>query len=162
LVSGSRMPKSVSTLIITLALVLAASINLGWDFYRLNQEHLERQRIYKESGVIVCTMGASIDVRARMFIELCLIIAFVGSLMKGFKGTLLTVAGLSGAVLFYLLWRQVYFRLAEASGSDLMYVEHIATLIGANYLDIAIAATITFLILLHVKHAVSLFRPALD
>jgi hypothetical protein len=152
----------VSTLIITLVLVLAASINLGWDFYRLNQEHIERQRIYRESRVIVCYLGPPLDVRARMFIELCLIIAFVGSLMKGFKNTLLTVAGLSGATVFYVFWRQVFFKIAEASGSDLRYEEHIANLLGANYLDIAIAATIAWLILVHVKDAVALFRPTID
>lgn len=97
-----------------------------------------------------------------MFIELSLITAFIGSLMKGSKSTLLTVVGLSGATVVYLLWRQVYFQIAEASGSDLRYVEHVANLIDANYLDIAIAATIAFLILLHVKRAVSLFLPTFD
>ena len=156
------MPKSVSTLIITLALVLAASLNLGRDFYRMQQAHIERERAYQEHGISFCSFGPPIDMSARMFIELCLIIAFVGSVMKGFKSTLLTVAGLSGATVFYVLWRQDYFQIAEASGSDMRDVEHIANLMGANYLDIVIAATIAFLILLHVKHAVSLFRPTID
>jgi hypothetical protein len=156
------MPKSVSTKLITLVLVFAASLNLGWDFYQEHQERIEREKESAEFRITVCTFGPAIDVRARMFIELFLILAFVGSLMKGFKNMLLSVLGLSGATLIYLLWRQVYFQVAEASGSDMKYVEHIGNLWGANYLDIAIAVTIAYLILVHLRHAMSRFRPTID
>jgi hypothetical protein len=156
------MPQNLSTKLITLALVLAASINLGWDFYRFHQERIERERAPKDHFVITCTMRPAIQVRARMFIELFLILTFVGSLMRGLKCTLLSVVGLSGATVIYLLWRQVYFDVAAASGSDMRYIEHIGNLWGANYLDIAIAATVAYLIMAHLRYAMSLFSPTVD
>ena len=156
------MSTSLSTKIITLALLLAASINLGYDFYRMHQEYVELERMYKEHGIVFCTMGPATHVRAHMFIELLLSLAFVGSLLKGSTSTLLSVVGLAGATIIYILWRQVYFDVAEASGSEMKYVEHIANLMNANYLDIAIAATIAFLILAHLDHARNLVRASID
>lgn len=145
-------------LIISLVLVLAASLNLGWQFYQMDQAAKERQRIYENSGFWICYLGPSEDEWARLYIELCVITAFVGSCMKGFKSLFLSVIGLTGAAIIFILWRHSYFRLAEISGGDMRFVEHIAGLINGNYLDIAIAATLAFLILIHLRNALLRFH----
>ena len=143
---------------ITLVIVLAASLNLGWQFYQMDQAAKERRRIYEDSGLWICHLGPSVDQWSRMYIESCVIVAFVGSCMKGFKSLLLTVIGLTGAAIIFILWRHDYFRLAEISGGDMRFVEHIGGLINGNYLDVAIAATIAFLILIHLRVALLRFR----
>lgn len=143
---------------LTLALVLAASLNLGWQFYQMDQAAKERQRVHEDSGLWICYLGPSVDQWARMYTEVCLIIAFVGSFTKGFKSLFLTVIGLTGAAIIFILWRQFYFQLAEVSGGDMRFVEHIGGLMGANYLDIAIAATIVALILIHLYDSLLHFR----
>ena len=147
---------------ITLLLLLAASLNLGWQFYQMDQEAKERQRIFEESGFIICSFGPSVDQWSRLCIELCVIAAFVGSWMKGFKSVLLTVGGLTGATLIFILWRRMYFRLVEISGGKMDWVEHIGGLENANYLDIAIAGTVMVLILLNLYNSVLRFRTTSD
>jgi len=152
------MPNSISTKSITLAVILAASLNLGWQFYRMHQDVIRRQKAYEQRGVAVCYFGPAADESSRMYIELFLLVAFVGSRLKGFMSMLLSVVGLSGATLFYMVWWQYYFRIAEVSESEMALVKHIAYLYRANLLDIGIAVSIAFLILLHLRYAVSLFR----
>ncbi len=150
----------LSIKILTIAVLLAGSCNLVSQFYRMHRQGVERQELFERSGIIVCKFGPSIDEVSRLFIEFFLMMAFVGSWMKDFKNTLLSVVGLTGVTMSYVFWWQYYFWLAEASGSDLESVEHIVYLCGASYLDIFIAASIAVLILLHVKLAVlSVFRP---
>ena len=71
---------------------------------------------------------------------------------------LLTVGGLTGATLIFILWRRMYFRLVEISGGEMDWVEHIGGLENANYLDIAIVGTLMLLILLHLYNSVLRFR----
>ena len=78
--------------------------------------------------------------------------------MKGFKSLLLTVGGLTGATIIFILWRHYYFLLAEISGGEMEFVEHISGLVNANYLDIAIAGTVMVLILLHLYTSALRFR----
>jgi hypothetical protein len=154
------MPKGLSIKSITFAVLLVASINLGWSFYLMHLDSLERQQAYKQ-GVILCTLGAYSDVRFRIYIELSLLVAFVGSWVKGIKGTLTSMVGVSGATLFYVLWWQLYFKLAAiASPSELGLTRHVAYLDQGNYLDLAIAASIGLLISLQLRRAgLPLFRP---
>jgi len=153
--------KRLSIKSITLAVFLAASVNLAWQFYLRHRELAERQKAYEQYGLIVCTFGPSRDEFSRLYIELFLMIALVGSWFKGLKNTLLSVVGLTGAMIFYVLWWQYYFRIAEISESELTFIRHLAYLYRANYLDLCIAASNSLLILLHVRRAVlSLLRPA--
>ena len=147
---------------ITLLLLLLASLNLGWQFYQMDQAAKERQRIYEDSGLWLCYLGPSVDQWSRLYIELCAIVAFAGSCMKGFKCLFLTVNGLTGAAIIFILWRNNYFLLAEISGGDMRFVEHIGGLMNANHLDIAIAATIALLILIHFRDALLRFRTTSD
>jgi hypothetical protein len=154
------MPKGLSIKSITFAVLLVASINLGWSFYLMHLDSLEREQAYKH-GVILCTLGAYSDVRFRIYIELSLLVAFVGSWVKGFKSALISMVGVGGATLFYVLWWQLYFKLAAiASPSDLEFTRHVAYLDQGNYLDLAIAASIGLIISLQLRRAaLSLFRP---
>lgn len=154
------MSKGLSIKSITLAVFLFASVNLVWQFYRMHLESVRLQRAYEQYGLIVCTMGPARDEVTRVYIEFLLILAVVGSWVKGFKRTLLSVAGLAGSAIFYVLWWQYYFKLAEISESEIVFARHLVYLYRANYLDICIAVSIGALILLHIHHAVlSLFVP---
>jgi len=142
----------------TLAVLFIASLNLVWQFYRMHQDSVERQEMATR-GVIMDKFGPSSDEIAR-FVELSLIVALIGSGLKGLKSNLVSLIGLSGAAAFYIYWSRDYFWLAEISAPELKYFPHLAYLIGANYLDLFIATSIVFLILLHLRQAVlSVFRP---
>ena len=144
---------------ITLAVFLAASINLGWQFYRMYREGLASERAYQQYGVIVCKFGPARDESSRMYIEVLLLLAFVGSRLRGLKETVLTAVGLSGALLFYLFWWQYYFALASLAPSEIPFIRQTWYLYRASYLDIAIMGGIVLLILLHIHSAIlSLFR----
>jgi cell division protein FtsX len=90
-----------------------------------------------------------------------MLVAFVGAWIKGFKGTLISLVGLAGATLSYVLWWPLYFRLVAISHPvELQFIRHMVYLYQANYLDILVAALIGLLIAWHVRSAlVSLFRP---
>ena len=144
---------------ITLAIFLAASINLGWQFYRMYREGVESERAYQQYGVIVCKFGPARDESSRMYIEVFLLLAFVGSRLRGLKETLLTAGGLSGAMLFYLFWWQYYFALARLAPGESPFIRQTWYLYRASYFDIAIMVGIVLLILLHIRGAIlSLFR----
>ena len=151
--SGTHSAKTI-----TLAVLLVASLNLGWQFHRMHQQDIERQKLFEQHGFTVCSFGPAADESSRMYIEILLIIAFVGSRLKGFMSTLLSVVGLSGSSIVYISWWQYFFRIAEASESEMTFVKHIAYLYRATVLDLVIAAAIALLIVLHLRYAVSLFR----
>ena len=86
--------------------------------------------------------------------------AFVASRLKGFKNTFLSVVGLAGAVIIYILWWQYTFRLAALAEAEVKSMPHVGYLYGGNPLDIGIGASIVLLVLLNVWYAAhSLFRP---
>ena len=60
---------------LTLVVFLAASINLGWQFYRLYRASVESERAYQEYGVSVCKFGPARDESSRMYIEVFLLVA---------------------------------------------------------------------------------------
>lgn len=145
---------------ITLALFIAASVSLAWQFYRVYREEVESQRAYEQYSLIVCKFGPSRDEASRIYIELFVLVAFIGVFLRGLKSTLLTVIGLTGVTIIYLLWWQSYFRLAEIAGSELQFIKHTAYLYRANYLDISIATVTALLISLHMSRAILYFGSA--
>ena len=154
------MPKSLSVKSLTPAVLLVVAINLLWSFYQIHLDRDEAREAAKH-GVILCDLGAYGEVLSRIYIGLSMLVAFIGSWVKGFKSILISLVGLAGATLFYVLWWRLSFRLAEiASPSELEHTSHFAYLYQANYLDILIAASIGLLISLHIRRAVlPLFRP---
>ena len=145
---------------IILVVFLAASCNLAWQFYRMQRESIESQRAYEQYGVIVCRFGPSSDETSRLYIEFFLLIAFVGNRLKGLKNTFLSVAGLAGAAIIYILWWQYIFRLAELAEAEVKSMPHVAYLYGGTSLDIGIVASIVLLVVLNVWCAAhSVFRP---
>lgn len=151
----------LSIKVLTAAVLLAASFNLVAQFHRMHREAVEREELFEQSGMIICKFGPSVDEASRLYIQFSLILAFVGSWLKDFKHTLLSVVGLTGVTIFYVFWWQHYFWLAEVLGSEFAFVRHVAYLCGANYLDILIAASVALLILLHLRLALlSIFRPS--
>jgi len=154
------MSKTLSIKRITLLVLLAASCNLAWQFYRLQLERIESQRAYEQYGVIACRFGPSRDEISRIYVEIFLLVAFVGGRLKGVKNTLLSVVGLSGSAIIYILWWQYLFRLAALAEAEVKSMPHLAYLYGGNVLDIGIAGSIVLLIFLSVWYAAhSLFRP---
>lgn len=124
------------------------------------REGVESQRVYEEYGVIVCKFGPSRDEASRMYIELFVLVAFIGVFQRGLTSTLLTVIGLTGVTIIYLLWWRYYFRLAEIAGSELQFIKHTAYLYRANHLDLSIAAVTALLVSLHVRRAIFCFGSA--
>ncbi len=144
---------------ITVAIFLAATINLGWQFYRMYRESIESEKAYEQYGVIACKFGLARDESSRMYIELFLLIACLGSIMRGLKHTLLSVIGLSGAGLFYLFWWRYYFDLAGIAPGEALYSHHTWYLYRASYLHIALVGGIVLLVVIHIQSALcSLFR----
>ena len=155
-----RVAGTLSIKRIILVVFLAASCNLAWQFYRMQRESIESQRAYEQYGVIVCRFGPSRDEISRLYIEFFLLMAFVGSRLKGLKNTLLSVVGLAGAAIIYILWWQYIFRLAELAEAEVKSMPHVAYLYGGTPLDIGIGASIVLLVVLNVWCAThSLFRP---
>lgn len=151
-------PALFSIKTITLSLFLTASVNMGWQVYRMHEQSVERQRDYEQYGVIACKFGLSRDESSRMHLELLPFTAMIGVFVRGLKHTLLSVFGLTGAATTYLFWWRYFFSLRELSGADLSYMPQTAYLLGGNYLDIAIGLIIVWLIGWHVSRAVGCFR----
>ncbi len=143
-------------------ILLVASFNLAWQFYRMEREHAERQKLVQETGFIVCKFGPDIDEISRPLIFLCLIFSFVGCWLKTFKGTLLNVLSLTGATILYVYWWQFCFWLAEESDIHLYYLPHLLYLYEATVLDILLAITVGVLILLHLSFATLRFNSPRD
>ena len=138
---------------ITLIVFLAASCNLGWQFYRMHRESIARQRAYEQFGVIVCKFGPSADEKSRILIELFLVMALVGSRLRRLKNTLLTVTGLSGATIIYIWWWQYVFSVALNADVPVQSLPHFVYLWGGNALDLGIALSIATLVVLNVRRA---------
>ena len=148
---------------IVLVILLAATLNLGRQFYRMNRESVESQELYEQYGVIACRLGPSVDERSRIYIELALIVAFLASRLKGFKGYALCGVSLLGVGMIYFFWWQYYFRLAKLAGSELIYIKHIAYLYQATVVDICIAASVTTFLLWQIgRGLVSVFETLTD
>jgi hypothetical protein len=127
-----QIPKAIMA-----AVLLTSTFNLGSQMYRTYLSDLEAER----AGVSVCKFGPSEDEASRFYIEIALLIAFVGSQLKGFKGTLLYMTGLLSVVATYILWWRYYFLLEKIAGPEIRYVHHIVYLYRATDLDLCIAAS---------------------
>lgn len=153
------MLNRLSVKALTIAILLAASLNLAGQAYRMHRENVERQEMFERTGFVWCYWGPSRDERARFFVEILLIFALIASRLKGFRNFLLSLVTLSGVVAIYVLWWREYLLLAEISQSELRYTPQFAYLVGGNFLDLCIATWIACLILLHSRLAVlSMFR----
>jgi len=143
----------------TLAIFLAASLNLVWQGYRMHRASVERHEMFQRTGFVWCYWGPSLDESARFFLELLLIVALIGSWTRGFKRRAVSFVCLAWAVVIYFFWWRDYFLLAEISESEVRFSPQFGYLLGGNYLDLCIAAWIACLILLHLRLAVlSMFR----
>ena len=153
---------------LTLAVFITASCNLLLDRYNDYLRHLEIERESRESGFTVtyCTFGPPTELVARFYIELCLIVTLIASRLKRLWNTLFTIIGLSCAVIVYIFWWQIFFRVMEASGAtgpDV--IKNYAYLVGGTFVDVAIAGGIALLVTLNVLDgATSSFRldPKID
>ena len=141
----------------TLAIFLAATCNLVWQFYLLVLESIERERLSRETGWAVCTFGPPRDFEARFFIEIFLIVALLGSRSKGLKNTLPSVIGLTGAMITYVFWWQWIFRIARNAEVSVGAISNFAYLVGGTSFDFAIAGAIGLLVLLNVWNAAKTF-----
>ena len=139
-----------------LALILTATLNLGAQSYREYRDEIGRQELYEKYRMFACKLRPSIDESSRLYIELTLLVAFVGTRLKRVQGKLLYCAGLIGTTIYYFLWWRYYFRFAEIAGSELKFVESIAYLYQATYLDICIAVSIALLLLWEFSWAILL------
>lgn len=138
---------------ITLAVFITASCNLVLALHADYLRQLEIERIYRETGLVICTFGARSESFPRFLIELCLIVALIGSRLKRLGNTFLSIIGLSGAVILYIRWWQIYFRILEASGAGPDAIKNFAFLYGGTFVDVAIAAAIAVLVGLNVVDA---------
>ena len=153
------MLNRLSVKALTIAILLAASLNLAGQAYRMHRASVERHQMFERTGFIWCYMGPSRDERARFFIELLLLVALIGSWLKGFRSFVLSFLTLTAVSAIYVLWWREYFWLAEISESEVRQLPQFAYLIGGNFLDVCIAAWIASLILLHSRlAALSMFR----
>ena len=143
------MLNRLSVKALTIAILLAASLNLAGQAYRMRRESVERQEMFERTGFVWCYWGPSLDERARFFVEVLLIVAVIASRLKGFRSFLLSLVTLSAVVAIYVLWWREYLLLAEISESEVRYIPQFAYLVGGNFLDLCIAAWIACLILLH-------------
>jgi len=140
---------------ITLAVFITASCNLVLDRYNDYLRHLELERQSREIGftVTVCRISPPTELVARFFIELCLIVTLIASRLKRLWNTLFSIIGLSGAVIIYIFWWQLYFRMIEASGAGPDAIKNFAYLAHGTFVDLAIACGIALLVVLNVLNA---------
>jgi len=144
---------------ITLAVFITASCNLVLALYADYLHQVEIDRIYRETGVAICTFGARSEFFPRFQIEVFLIVALIGSRLKRLGNTLLSIMGLSGAVILYIRWWQIYFRIMEASGAGPDAIKNFAYLYGGTFVDVAVAAAVLLLVVFNViDAAASSFR----
>jgi hypothetical protein len=147
--------------ILALVILVIGSLNLAWQFDRMHQRSVERQKAYDQGFGGGEYTGASLDELSRVRIELFLFLLFVGGCLRGVKGVLLSVVGLAGATFFYFIWWLYYLRWVRVaeSESELRSIRHLAYLYNGNYLDIGIAILLALLIVMYVWWALqSVFR----
>jgi hypothetical protein len=140
---------------ITLVVFITASFHLGVQLYKDYVHYSEMQRLSEENVFIVtaCRFGPPLHLRARFYIELSLIVALIGSRLKGLSNTFLSIIGLAGAVISYIFWWQYIFRLMRNAETTADAIPNLAYLAGGNILDVVLAAMIGALTLLNVAHA---------
>jgi hypothetical protein len=142
---------------ITLAVFITASCNLFLDRYNDYLRHLELERESRESGFMVtyCTFGPPTELVARFYVEVFLIVVLIAGRLKRLGSTLLSAIGLSGSVIIYIFWWQLYFRMMEASGAGPDAIKNFAYLAHGTFVDLAIAAGIALLVVLNVIDALA-------
>lgn len=146
---------------ILLAVLLTATLNVAYQIYTEARASASRQKLYEESGgtIIACKIGLMADESSRFYIEIALIIAFVGSCLRKVKGKILYILGACGVLIIYGLWWQVYSQIKEASGTT-MELPNVAYLYRGNYWDVCIFVMVSALLLWEVKRLVlAPFRP---
>ena len=146
---------------LTLAVFITASCNLVLDRYNDFSHHMELERLHRETGIFIsdCHLGPQTDLVARFQIEFFLIVALIGSRLKGLKNTLLSIIGLSGAVVSYIFWWQYIFRLMRNAETTADTIPNVAYLAGGTFVDVAIAGGVGVLVMLNViDAATSSFR----
>jgi hypothetical protein len=141
---------------VTLAVFITASCHFGVQLYDDYSRYSEMQRLSEENVFIVtaCRFGPPLHLCALFYIELCLIVTLIASRLTRLWNTLFSIIGLSGAVITYIFWWQVYFRVMEASGAtgpDV--IKNYAYLVGGTFVDVAIAGGIALLVVLNVLDA---------
>lgn len=118
----------------------------------MHRESVARERAY-EQGLIVCKLGPSRDEISRIYVELFLLLAVIGSKLRRLKKRLLTVIGLSGATIIYMLWWQYVFSVASNAEVSVQSLPHFVYLWGGNALDLGIATSIAVLVMLNIRDA---------
>jgi hypothetical protein len=137
---------------ILLAVLLTATLNVARQIYIEVRAAAERDRLYEESGgtIIACKIRLMADEQSRFYIELALIVAFVGSRMKSVKGKILYLPGISSVLVIYVWWWQIYSQIKEASETTIE-LPNVAHLYRANYWDVCIFVGILALLLWEIK-----------
>jgi hypothetical protein len=138
---------------ITLIVFLAASYNLVWQFYRLQSEWVALQSASEGYTVVACRLRPPRDEISRMYLEFFLLLALVGSRLRRLPNTLLTVIGLSGATITYMLWWQYVFSVASNAEVAVQSLPHFMYLWGGNALDLGIAFAVAALVVLNIRDA---------
>ena len=118
----------------------------------MHRESVARQRAY-EQGLSVCKLGPSRDEISRIYVELFLLLTVIGSKLRRLKNRLLTVIGLSGATIIYMLWWQYVFSVASNAEVSVQSLPHFVYLWGGNALDLGIASSIAALVMLNIRDA---------
>ncbi len=138
---------------LALITLLLASLSLAWQVYQAYEQRVESQRMHEQGYGSPCDLGSFLHSPVRLIIEVFIIILFVGTLLRGVKGALLTSVGLFGAGCIYVLWWQDYFRLARIveSETDLRLLRDACRgyLYGGNYFDVSVAILLLVLIVLY-------------
>jgi hypothetical protein len=147
------MPRIVQQ--VTLAALLIATCNLLWPIVPAILESLERPAVIESADghftvSEACTFGPPISVSSRIWIELLLVIAFIGSHSKCLGNTFLTIFGLAGTTFVYLSWWRVVFRISANAGVPIRNQDHFAYLWDGNLVDLTIAAVVAWLIVMNV------------
>jgi hypothetical protein len=140
---------------LTLAVFITASCNITLDLYSDYLRHQEIERISRETGftITVCTFGPRTELVARFYVEVFLIVALIGTRLKGLGSTLLSAIGLSGAVVGYIFWWQYIFRIMRNAETTADAIPNFAFLAHGTFVDVAIAAGIALLVVLNVLDA---------
>lgn len=159
-VSNQHMPRFIQR--VTLATFLIATANLFWPIVPATLENLKESIIIETADdhftlTEACTFGPPINVTLRIWIVLLLVVAVIGSRIKGLPNTFLTIVGLMGATFICLSWWRVVFRVSANADVPLSSLQHVAYLYGANVVDLLVAGLIACLISLNLRHAVQVF-----
>jgi hypothetical protein len=145
--------------------LLIASLNFVWPVFRsiaeAITESIEESINPPPSDHFtiseVCYLGPRHETVARFWIELLMLMTVFGSRMKGLRGNIVTILGLSGATFVYLSWWQVVFRISRNAEVPIRPEWHFGYLYGGNIVDLFLAALIAWLIVMNVSLAFQQF-----